>query len=96
MKEFKVIALSEEEFSDIIIKHLGMRPDSIDYDMGLVGVDFSIELDYDLDDIMAKEFGADKAYTFSSDTDQEFPSIIMVMLDFNPYLERRETLCRIL
>lgn len=87
MKEYKVIAMSEEELISIL-KENGIDGICLEYDMGCVSIS-TIEDDNDFyeeaEQILCKHFNIDKLYMFCSDTDQQFPDDIMIMLDYDPY-----------
>lgn len=86
MKEYKVIAMSEEELISFL-KQNGIELESIIYDMGNVCIldDADENINDEVELILAKHFNVDKLYMFCSDTDQEFPNDIMILLGFNPY-----------
>lgn len=86
MKEYKVIAMNEEELFSIL-KENGIEVYEIEYEMGNVCVldDNSENINDEAEVVLRKHFKADKLYMFCSDTDQTFPDEIMVMLGFNPY-----------
>ena len=86
MKEYKVIAMSEEELISILDEN-GIEVEEVEYDMGTVCIldDDGENINDQTNLILAKHFNANKLYMFCSDTDQEFPDDIMIMLDFNPY-----------
>lgn len=87
MKEYKVIAMNEEELISIL-KQNGIDGVHLEYDMGCVSI-INDDGDYfctsETEQTLCKHFNVDKLYMFCSDTDQRFPDDIMVMLDFNPY-----------
>lgn len=85
MKEYKVIAMSEEELISILNEY-GIEVEEVEYDVGCVSIIVADEnINDEAEPILAKHFNVDKLYMFCSDTDQEFPDEIMILLDFNPY-----------
>lgn len=86
MKEYKVIAMSEKELISIL-KRNGIDGISLEYDMGCISIinDDNCNCTSEAEQILCKYFKVEKLYIFCSDTDQEFPDDIMILLDFNPY-----------
>lgn len=85
MKEYKVIAMSEEELITILNEN-DIDFDEVDYDIGNVCIlNDGENINDEAEVVLRKHFKADKLYMFCSDTDQTFPDEIMVMLGFNPY-----------
>ena len=88
MKEYKVIAMSEDELISFL-KQNGIEVDGIEieYDMGNVCIldEDGENINEQINSILVRHFKVDKLYMFCSDTDQRFSDDIMIMLDYDPY-----------
>ena len=88
MKEYKVIAMSEDELISFL-KQNGIEVDGIEieYDMGNVCIldEDGENINEQINSILVRHFKVDKLYMFCPDTDQRFSDDIMIMLDSDPY-----------